>query len=152
MIPAQRSTLLRPTTIIAVLAAVVVSIGLAARLLVHVGTPPTARPLQTADLTMQDREDGSIAVARAADGAILDVVPPATNGFLRVLLAGLVRERRREGIGVPSLPFHLTRWSDGRLTIDDDATHRLIELQAFGPTNAAAFERLLDLNPPPPAR
>ena len=101
---------------------------------------------------MQDREDSSIAVMRASDHTLVDVVPPASNGFLRVLLAGLVRERRREGLGAPSIPFHLTRWSDGRLTIDDTATHRLIELQAFGPSNAGAFERLLDLSALPQTR
>ena len=74
---------------------------------------------------------------------------PATNAFLRVMLAGLVRERRREGEGAPSRPFHLTRWSDGRLTIDDIATHKLIELNAFGPSNSGVFARLLDLNRPP---
>jgi hypothetical protein len=34
--------------------------------------------------------------------------------------------------------------------VDDTATGRLIELEAFGHTNEAAFGRLLDLNPPLP--
>ncbi len=51
-------------------------------------------------------------------------------------------------MGSPAIPFHLTRWSDGRLTIDDTATGQLIELEAFGHTNEDAFARLLDLSPP----
>lgn len=34
------------------------------------------------------------------------------------MLAGLVRERRRENEGERTLPFIVTRWSDGRLTVD----------------------------------
>ena len=143
---------MRPFIIIVALAVAVVAIGAAARLSDHGGDPPQAKPVRSADLIMQDHEDGSIAVLRAGDHTTVDTVPPATNGFLRVVLAGLVRERRRESMGAPALPFHLTQWSDGRLTIDDDATHRLIELEAFGPTNAAAFERLLDLSSQRPAR
>jgi putative photosynthetic complex assembly protein len=93
---------------------------------------------------MQDHDDGSISVFNATDHTLVDVVPPATNGFLRVVLAGLVRERRREGEGSPGIAFHLARWPDGRLTLDDLATHQLIYLDAFGPTNAGAFGHLLD--------
>ena len=106
--------------------------------------PPPGPPLQSADLVMQDHDDGSIAVFNAADRRLVDVVPPATNGFLRVVLAGLVRERRREGEGSPGIAFHLARWPDGRLTLDDLATHQLIFLDAFGPANAGAFGHLLD--------
>lgn len=90
------------------------------------------------DLVLQDHADGSITVLQASDYHVIDVLQPASNTFLRVTLAGLLRERRREGEGEPSRPFHLTRWADGRLTIDDITTHKLIELNAFGPTSAWA--------------
>lgn len=141
-----------PLAVIGLPVAAILCIAIATRLSAADGMSPAATPLRVADLVMQDRDDGSIAVLQADDGHLVEVVPPASNGFLRVLLTGLVRERRREGVGVPSLPFHLTRWSDGRLTIDDIATHKLIELNAFGPDNAGAFARLLDLSRPPPAR
>ena len=139
-----------PGLTILMLGAVLIFVGLASRLAVPGGATPEAAPVRTADLVFEDRPDGSIAVRDAHDRALIDVVPPATNGFLRVLLAGQVRERRREAIGAPSVPFHLTSWSDGRLTLDDPATHKLIELDAFGPDNAGVFARLLGLSRPPP--
>jgi len=121
---------------------------IATRLYAPEAQSPASTPVHSADLIMQDHEDGSITVMQASDHRVIDLVQPATNAFLRVMLAGLVRERRREGEGAPSMPFHLTRWSDGRLTIDDIATHKLIELNAFGPSNSGVFARLLDLSGP----
>ena len=138
----------RPAAIIAILLLVMAGVGIASRLGPPGGQPPPATAIRTADLVMQDHPDGSITVTQAGTGAFVTTVEPATNGFLRTLLAGLVRERRREDTGHPGTPFHITRWSDGRLTVDDTATGRLIELEAFGHTNEEAFARLLDLSLP----
>lgn len=141
-----------PTLAISALAAIVALIAVSTRLASPGGRPPQATPVRSSDLLMQDHIDGAITVTQAGTGRLVETVPPATNGFLRVVLAGLVRERRREAMDAPSMPFRLTRWSDGRLTLDDAATGKLIELEAFGRTNEDAFARLLDLSPPPPAR
>ena len=37
----------------------------------------------------------------------------------------------------------LTRWADGRLSLEDRTTGRVIALDAFGPTNGEAFAQLL---------
>ncbi|MCE4554426.1 photosynthetic complex assembly protein PuhC [Roseateles cellulosilyticus] len=111
-------------------------------------------PVQQADaatqaarqLRFEDRADGGIAVRDAATGALLDTVAPGTNGFLRSAMRGLVRERKRQGLG-PEQPFELLGRADGRLTLVDPGTGRRIDLESFGPSNAAAFARLL---PPPP--
>jgi putative photosynthetic complex assembly protein len=58
-------------------------------------------------------------------------------------MRGFARWRRREEVGLEP-PFLLTRWSDGRLSIEDVATHERIELVAFGQTNFAAFAHLLN--------
>ena len=104
--------------------------------------PPQAVAFISRDLRFEDRSDGAVAVHEANDDRIVDVLPPGTNGFVRGVLRGLARDRKRQDIGVEP-PFRLTRWADGRLSIEDMATHQRIELGSFGPTNAAAFARLL---------
>ena len=140
----------RPGIVIAVLAVVTAGIGLQSRFGRPGGGPPSATPLRSADLLMEDHGDGSITVIQAGTGALVSTIPPATNGFMRTVLSGLVRERRRENMASPTIPFRITRWSDGRLTLDDAATGRLVELEAFGRTNEGAFAQLLDLSPPAP--
>ena len=143
--PANQVPLSRPLIVIAVLLGCMVVIAFLSHG-THGGAPPAATAVRTADLLMQDNADGSVTVTQAGTGRLVTVLSPGTNAFVRVLLTGLVRERRREGEGSHAIPFHLTRWSDGRLTVDDTATGRLIELEAFGHTNEAAFARLLELS------
>ncbi|MFZ0425754.1 MAG: photosynthetic complex assembly protein PuhC [Xanthobacteraceae bacterium] len=104
---------------------------------------PTANVVQSRELRFEDRSDGGVAVYEAETGRMVDVLAPGTNGFVRGVLRGLARERRSEKVG-SAPPFVLTRWSDGRLSIEDAATHERIELIAFGQTNFAAFARLLN--------
>lgn len=103
---------------------------------------PAAAAVESRELRFEDRADGAVLVSEAGSGRIVDVLAPGTNGFVRGVLRGFARERRREDLGTAP-PFLLTRWSDGRLSIEDAATHVRIELIAFGPTNVAAFARLL---------
>lgn len=97
------------------------------------------------DLRFADRSDGGIDVIDAALDRPLDVVVPGSNGFLRATLRGLARERKRHE-GGPEIPFRLTAWNNGRLTLTDPATGRTVDLAAFGPTNAEVFGRLLTLD------
>ena len=73
-----------------------------------------------------------------ANGAVLDRAAPGTNGFLRGALRGFAQERLRDGLG-RSQPFTLTRWRDGTLSLQDKATDRRIDLDAFGPTQARSL-------------
>lgn len=115
------------------------------------GTSPQqqadASTLVTRQLRFEDGADGSIAVRDANSGALLDTIAPGTNGFLRSAMRGLVRERKRQGQG-PEQPFQLLGRADGRLTLVDPGTGRRIDLESFGPTNAAVFARLLPTHPP----
>jgi putative photosynthetic complex assembly protein len=103
---------------------------------------PSANVVHTRELRFEDRPDGAVVVYESKTDRIVDVLAPGTNGFVRGVMRGFARERRREDVG-PQPPFLLTQWSDGRLSIEDVATHERIELIAFGPTNFAAFARLL---------
>ena len=107
----------------------------------HITLPPT-RAVASRDLTFTDRSDGGIIIADAATGRQVSIVQPETGGFLRGIMRGLGREHRLNDLS-PGASFRLTRWADGRLSIEDPATRERFELEAFGPTNEAAFARLL---------
>jgi putative photosynthetic complex assembly protein len=103
---------------------------------------PESALVESRPLRFEDMRDGSIRVTDARTGQIAASVEPGTNGFIRGTLRGLARERKRQGIGIEP-PFMLTRWADGRLSLEDPATGRVIALDAFGPTNGEAFAQLL---------
>lgn len=112
---------------------------------VHAPAPSVTErvaPLAARDLTFFDMADGSVEVRDAAGVQILFVAEPGTNGFIRGVMRGMARDRRSRGIG-QGPAFRLAQWPDGRLSLDDLATGRHIELGAFGDTNRAAFAQLL---------
>lgn len=101
-----------------------------------------APTLSSRQLRFEDQANGSITVLDASTGALLHTVEPGSNGFLRSTMRGLVRERKRQGLG-PETPFELLGRTDGRLTLVDPGTQRRVDLESFGPTNSAVFARLL---------
>lgn len=103
---------------------------------------PPAKPVTRLEFRAEDQVDGSIALRNAADRQVVAWIRPGEDGFLRGTLRGLAQARQRDGLG-PEQPFSLTRYDDGRLSLADDATGRRVPLEAFGPTNAGAFARLL---------
>jgi putative photosynthetic complex assembly protein len=103
---------------------------------------PPAHVIVSSELRFSDRADGAVEVTRV-DGRPVTVIAPGTNGFVRGVLRGLAQERLRRHEGADR-PFELTRWSDGRLSLTDPLTNRHVYLDAFGPTNVAAFAAILD--------
>lgn len=103
--------------------------------------PQPAPAAETVALRFEDRA-GAVVVKSGADGREIAVLAPGTNGFVRGVLRGLARERRKTGTGAEP-PFQLVRRVDGRLSLVDPETGREIQLDAFGPTNVEAFARLL---------
>lgn len=102
---------------------------------------PPSTAVESRELAFADAADGSV-VVRDAAGEVLHVVAPGTNGFLRGVLRGLARERKLSGIG-QGPPFLLTRWADGRLTLEDPETGRRLYLGPFGSDNVQVFVQLL---------
>ncbi len=103
---------------------------------------PDASPVKVLQLSFEDRPDGSIAVIDYKTGKQIDTVQ-GEAGFVRGTLRGLAQERKRRGLdGGP--PFELIYRADGRLTLSDTATGRLVDLESFGPTNASTFFKLLN--------
>ena len=129
-------------------AGLLVALSLAAVIAVRLtGTPslvPTGTVIVERDLRFEDAADGAVRVIDARNNQAFATLPPNSNGFLRATLRGLATERKREGIGA-DIPFRLTAWADGRLTLEDPATKRDIELEAFGQTNAGVFAHLLQV-------
>jgi putative photosynthetic complex assembly protein len=106
-----------------------------------------ARPVAVRDLHFIDQDDGSIVVVDAQAGRPIDTVQPGTGGFVRASLRGLVRDRRRWGVGQEP-PFRLARMADGGIVLEDPSTGREVVLIAFGQTNMAAFAKWIDLPQP----
>jgi putative photosynthetic complex assembly protein len=104
---------------------------------------PQARALQVLDLRVEDREGGGVVLRDAHDGRLVATVQPGEDGFLRATLRVMAQARLREGLPRDP-PFRLTRWDNGTLSLDDVASGRRINLEAFGLGNAAAFARLLE--------
>jgi putative photosynthetic complex assembly protein len=104
--------------------------------------PPASTVVDSHDLRFEDRPDGAVLVYDARDGRLAYTIQPGTNGFVRGVLRGLVRDRRADHIGAAP-PFRLTRWANGRLSLDDPSTGRHVDLEVFGQTNAEAFADIL---------
>lgn len=92
-------------------------------------------------LRFVDRPDGAVDVIDANTGQAFERIE-GEAGFARGTLRGLARERKRMGLGAEQ-PFILLGRADGRLTLTDPATGRMIDLESFGPVNAGVFARLL---------
>lgn len=104
---------------------------------------PVAAAVTTRELRFEDLANGGIKVIDTQADSVLATVEPGTGGFLRGVLRGLARERRREDVG-PLPPFKLTRWADGRLSIEDPMTGQHVNLEVFGPTNVEVFAKLIN--------
>ncbi|HVY33942.1 MAG TPA: photosynthetic complex assembly protein PuhC [Caulobacteraceae bacterium] len=99
-------------------------------------------PARAIDVRFTDEPNGSVAVRDSRTDQVVFSLEPGTNGFVRSVMRGLVLDRKRRGLG-RAQPFRIAQWADGRLTLEDTATGRLIDLDAFGPTNRDAFGQML---------
>jgi putative photosynthetic complex assembly protein len=102
-------------------------------------------PSESRKLVFRDQADGSISVIDADTAKSVAVVKPGTNGFLRGALRGIARARKRDG-GDMSIPFELARWPNGHLTLEDPSNGTVVDLAAFGHTNAAVFGAFIPLH------
>ena len=104
---------------------------------------PTTAPQAIRDLTFVTDSDEVLTVRDARSGDVVAVYQPEEGGFVRGSQRGIGRDRKLLGIAADE-PYRLILWDDGRLTISDTKTGQRFPLDAFGPTNSAAFARLLD--------
>jgi putative photosynthetic complex assembly protein len=102
---------------------------------------PDAPASVVRELRFEDRPDGSVAVIDARLNQQIDSIS-GEAGFARGTLRGFARDRKARGMG-PEKPFQLIGRQDGRLTLFDPETGRIVDLESFGPTNAAVFASML---------
>lgn len=121
-----------------------ISVAVTARL-TGIGTTsmPQGETLAVRELRFLDGPGGSVLVIDAnSGGRVATFEPGGEDGFARVVLRSLARERIRMNVGAEP-PFLLTQRTDKRMTLEDPVTGQRVHLGAFGPANAAVFERLM---------
>ncbi len=96
-------------------------------------------------LRFEDSTGGGVAVIDGETGKLLTTVT-GEQGFFRGALRALARDRIARKIGSEQ-PFKLISRTDGRLTLFDPVSGQRIDLESFGPTNAAVFAQFLTLQP-----
>jgi putative photosynthetic complex assembly protein len=121
------------------LLAMLVAVGLARWSGLDPRTPDAPAQWQR-DLQFRDVAGGDIAVLDHHTGQQVASFT-GEQGFLRSTLRALARERQRENLGKEA-PFLLIGRTDGRLTLQDPSTGQRIDLESFGPSNAAVFASL----------
>jgi putative photosynthetic complex assembly protein len=99
--------------------------------------PPSPTVLSR-DLRFIEGADGVLLVQDAADGLTIATLPAGGEGFLRGVLRATSRGRMSAKVAHDT-PYRLAQLADGRLTLKDLGTQRVIELNSFGPTNVASF-------------
>lgn len=100
--------------------------------------------VESRDLQFEDGKNGAVLVYDANGHELIDTLAPGSNGFIRVVLRGLARERKLGEIGAGP-PFRLTRYVNGQITLTDTSSGKQIDLAAFGSSNTEAFARLMNL-------
>jgi putative photosynthetic complex assembly protein len=136
----QAQGLNRPMAWIGVmLLAMLVAVGLARWSGLDPRTPDAAVQWQR-DLQFRDVAGGDIAVLDHRTGQQVARFS-GEQGFLRSTLRALARERHRESLSGDA-PFLLIGRTDGRMTLQDPSTGQRIDLESFGPNNAAVFASL----------
>lgn len=96
-------------------------------------------------LRFEDRPNGSVAVIDGVTGQLLTTMT-GEQGFLRGAIRALARDRNARKIG-PEQPFKLISREGGRLTLFDPVSGQRVDLESFGPTNAAVFAPFLTMQP-----
>lgn len=102
-----------------------------------------SQAIEVRAVRFEERSDSTIAVYDAGATQPFHLIAPDQSGFIRGTMKAL-QHFRRVNRADPSTPFELVRWADGRFSLRDTADGREIALEAFGPSNAADFRRVLN--------
>jgi putative photosynthetic complex assembly protein len=97
---------------------------------------------ESRDLVFKDLQNGSVGVVDAVRSEQIAEVKPGQDGFVRVVMRSMARDRAVRGVG-SDVAFRLARHADDMLSLTDLATGEVVMLNAFGAMNTKAFEPFL---------
>jgi putative photosynthetic complex assembly protein len=104
--------------------------------------PDVSLPQETAVsqrlLRFEDAPLGRVIVRDAQTHAVIHQFASGEGAFVRATLRALVNDRKKKGITKDD-DFRLEAYKGPQLFLIDEASGRTISLNAFGPTNTAAF-------------
>jgi putative photosynthetic complex assembly protein len=100
------------------------------------------KPVAERSLQFFDEDDGTVRVEDGATAEVLARFGQGEGGFIRASVRSLVHQRRIRGEG-SEVPFQLTQWDTGGMTLNDPVSGRSVEVSSFGPDNRAVFANLL---------
>jgi putative photosynthetic complex assembly protein len=100
------------------------------------------QPVATRSLRFFDEPDGTVRVEDGDRTMVLGRFATGEGGFIRATVRSLVHQRRIREIGA-EVPFELTEWDDGGMTLRDPATGFRVEVSSFGPDNRAVYAAML---------
>jgi putative photosynthetic complex assembly protein len=103
---------------------------------------PTGANVAERSFRIDQESNGVIAMRDARTGATLSVLKKDGDGFMRGVLHSIALRREKAGLSQET-PLALTATADGRLILSDPPTDTMIDLEAFGSANEAAFAKLL---------
>jgi putative photosynthetic complex assembly protein len=102
---------------------------------------PVSVPIEERAIRFTTEQDGTLSVRDVNTGRDIVHLTPDGNGFMFGALRGIEYKRSLAKVS-PETPFALTRWQNGKITLDDPATGMHIAVNSFGPTQVASFEQL----------
>ncbi|MEM9383737.1 MAG: photosynthetic complex assembly protein PuhC [Pseudomonadota bacterium] len=102
-----------------------------------------APALQERHVVFIDEADGTLLVVDVDTDRTIRRVPSEEEAFMRALVRAVERDRYAHSVEA-GLPITISAREDGDLLLIDETTGLLYHLRAFGPTNLAAFARLLE--------
>jgi putative photosynthetic complex assembly protein len=103
---------------------------------------PTGVTLASRSFRIDQQASGVIAMRDARTGATIVVLQKDGDGFIRGVLHSIALRREKAHMSQET-PLALVATDTGRLILSDPPTDTMIDLEAFGTANEAAFARLL---------
>ena len=103
---------------------------------------PTGANIAERSFRIDQQAGGVIAMRDAHTGATIGVLQTDGDGFMRGVLHSIALRRVKARMSQET-PLELIATAGGRLILSDPRTDTMIDLEAFGSANEAAFAKLL---------